>query len=354
MKKEETKTANDKQNSWLDFEQKEAWTAFLRTHPELKANFSQSYNWGLFHQALGQSVFYRVLRQQQQIVGAYIAVLEQAKFYKFLSISGGPLLDWSKPEVVQSFLADARFLAKKTGAVFVRFKPAVADAKSIRQTLQNLGCRPSPAPFFVELAGVLDLRQSDEQLRQNMSQSLRRKIRKAEADKEIEITNSQSREVAEEFAKIHQQHAQAMAYVPFSQRRLILQFTTFAADNQAILYVAKRKGQILAANMIFFFGDEASYHFGVSTPLGRKHPSAPLLHLAAIAEARRRQMTTYNLWGITKKDEVGHRYWGLSQFKRSFGVLEHQYVPAHDLACRRFLYFFIALFEAYRRRRRRL
>ena len=354
MKRDAAERSTPTANHWHNLEDKKKWTAFLKARPELAANFTQSYNWGVFQQALGRQVFYRARCPQKKVVAGYIAILEEAKLYKFLSITGGPLLDWHDEEAVESFLRDARFLAAQADCTFIRFRPAVADQKKIRQTLKKFHVQPSPAPFSVELAGILDLNLSDEELASKMSQSLRRKIRKAQADKKIEIRTSQKPEDAQEFAEVHQQHAQKMRYVPFSKERIIQQFETFAKDDQAILYLAKREGQLLAANMIFFFGVEASYHFGVSTSAGQKYSSAPLLHLAAIAEARRRQLTVYNFWGITKKDEINHRYYGLSQFKRSFGVLEHQYVGAHDIVCRTVPYFFLKCFETRRRRRRRL
>ena len=319
---------------WRTVKQPASWEKFIAKHPEYEANFLQSFNWGVFYRRLGQPVWHRLARLRRRPVAGYVAVLETAKFYKFLSIAGGPLLDWRDEALVRGFIADVRTLARQQACAFVRFRPAVADDQSLRQQLASYRLRRSPAPFSVEFAGWLDLSLTDEELRRNMSQSLRRKIRKAQADSAIKISASQLPAEAEEFARLHQIHAGYMGYTAFSSQRLIEQFRVFAAADQAILYSARRQGQILAAIMIFFYGQEASYHFGVSTPLGQKYSSAPLLHLEAILEARRRGLKIYNLWGIAGKDEVKHRYYGLSQFKRSFGLIEHRYLPAHDLVCK--------------------
>ena len=82
---------------------------------------------------------------------------------------------------------------------------------------------------------------------------------------------------------------------------------------------------------MIFYGPEASYHYGVSSELGTKYSAAPLLHLAAMDEARRRGCVRYNLWGIVGTDEKTHRFYGVSEFKRSFGCEELRYTPAHDL-----------------------
>ena len=82
---------------------------------------------------------------------------------------------------------------------------------------------------------------------------------------------------------------------------------------------------------MIFYGNEASYHYGVSTDLGTKYSGAPLLHMQAMRDARERGIKRYNFWGITAEDDTKHRFYGVSQFKRSFGVEELIYLHAHDL-----------------------
>ena len=82
---------------------------------------------------------------------------------------------------------------------------------------------------------------------------------------------------------------------------------------------------------MIFYGPEASYHYGVSSELGTKYSTAPLLHLAAMEEARKRGCIRYNLWGIVGLEEKTHRFYGVSEFNRSFGCEELKYTPAHDM-----------------------
>ena len=339
---------------WQTVTDRQVWETFLQANAQFEANFTQNFNWGVFYDRLNQVVYRRGYGVNGHFQAGYTAVLEQGKFYSFLTIVGGPLLDWTHRQLVRSFKNDVVQLAQQHNCVFVRFRPAVADQEAVRHALKKIQARPSPMALSVEFAGLLDLTLSDEELFANMSQSLRRKIRKAQQDTNITIEVSRDKKDAQQFAQIHFDHSVRQKYVPFSKERLVCQFETFVQDDQALLYIAKREEQILAANMIFFYGKEASYHFGVSTTLGQKYPSAPLLHLEAIAEAKRRQLKIYNFWGIVDLDQTHHRYFGVSQFKRSFGVIEHHYVPAHDLICRPALYRLIWLFETYRRKKRRL
>lgn len=103
---------------------------------------------------------------------------------------------------------------------------------------------------------------------------------------------------------------------------------------------------------MIFYGAEASYHYGVSSELGTKYSAAPLLHLAAMDEARRRGCIRYNLWGIVGLEEKTHRFYGVSEFKRSFGCAELRYTPAHDLILKPGRYQITKLVETVRKKKR--
>ncbi len=351
----DTMNGQKKTSGWQQVDSAEVWSDFLSNNPQFEADFTQSFNWGLFHERLGSKVFRRGFADENgRLVAGYTAVLEAGRFFSFLTLAGGPLIDWRNSELVESFKADIENIGRQSGCFFVRIRAQTPDSPRMRLIFKRINFLVAPAGLSVEFAGILNLSLSDEQLLSNMSQSLRRKIRKAQKDKKIKIRVSKSKEDARLFAKLHKEHAQIQNYVSFSEKKLICQFETFVADDQALLYIATREGKVLAANMIFFYGREASYHYGISTLLGQKYSSAPLLHLKAIAEAKRRNLKTYNFWGIVGINQIKHRYYGLSQFKRSFGIEEYKYVPAHDLILKKFAYLGIWLFETLRRKYRRL
>ena len=116
------------------------------------------------------------------------------------------------------------------------------------------------------------------------------------------------------------------------------------------MYTAKKDGEILAMNFMIFYGNEASYHYGVSSDLGTKYSAAPLLHMEAMQEARKRRIGRYNLWGIVGLNETSHRFYGVSEFKRSFGCEELKYTPAHDLILDPKKYLLTKLVEDLRKR----
>lgn len=339
---------------WQTIESESVWEQFLDSSNFGTDLLTQSWNWRQCFKNLNQQVICRLYYKKGRPIAGYIAVVEVAKLYKFLTILGGPLFDTSNLDLAQNLATDLKSIAKSHKCDFVRIRPTMPRTDKASKTLKQVGFKAAPIHLSVELTGLLDLSLSDEVLMANMSQSLRRKIRKAQADKLIEIKTSSSDKDLELFVQLHVDHAQFQNFKPFPKARIIEQFKAFKKNNQALIYMAYRQGELLAANMMFFYRSEANYYFGVSTDLGRRHPSAPLLHLEAIKEAKARQIPIYNFWGIVGKDQTKSRYFGFSQFKRSFGIKEYTYIPTHDLAVNKFKYILIYIFETCRRKYRRL
>ena len=76
--------------------------------------------------------------------------------------------------------------------------------------------------------------------------------------------------------------------------------------------------------------------------------------MQAMRDARQRGIGRYNFWGIVDEDDTKHRFYGVSVFKRGFGVDELRYTPAHDLVLRPVSYLKTWLIETLRRRLRKV
>lgn len=305
------------------------WDDFVTSHPE--ANFLQSWDFYEFHQSRGNEVVRRIaVDEQGEIIAAYAGVVEAAKRGRHLAIAGGPILDWGNLKLVEAIFQDMRAQGEAQNCVFVRVRPQLERSESSLKLMQSLGAKPAPMYLSVEFAGVLDLNKSEEEILTGMRQRSRRALRKA-AKNGITVEKSTNPEDIHEFYQIQMQTAGRHGFVAFSEDFLLKQFTALAKNGEAVLYSAKYQGETLAQNFMIFYGNEASYHYGVSSELGTKLSGAPLLHMEAMRDARKRGIKRYNFWGIVEEDEIHHRFYGVSCFKRGFGVTELKYVPAHDL-----------------------
>ncbi|MCL1839537.1 peptidoglycan bridge formation glycyltransferase FemA/FemB family protein [Candidatus Saccharibacteria bacterium] len=333
----------------IDAANQKQWDDFITSHPE--SNFLHSWAWGQFHLSRGKTIVRRLAIENDQIVAAYTGQVETAKRGRYLAIAGGPILDWTNQALVKTVFDD---IAQQGGAnhcVFVRIRPQLEESQKSEQLFKDLGLKPAPIYLSVEYAGVLDLHKTEEEILANASQRLRRAIRKA-GKNNITISTSTDPKDIHEFYQIQLETARRHDFVSFSEDFLTKQFTAFAANSQVKLYTARYENQILAQNFIIFYGPEASYHYGVSTQLGTQLSGAPLLHMQAMRDAREQGIIRYNFWGITAEDDIKHRFYGVSQFKRGFGITELKYLHAHDLILKPAPYKLNHLIETARRRTR--
>ena len=333
----------------IDAVDKATWDGFVAMRSE--ANFLQSWDFYEFHIARGKKVVRRLMYEGAKIVGAYAGVVETAKRGRYMAIAGGPILDWGNREIVRAVFDDIRAEGLAAGCVFVRVRPQLPLSEKSLTLMRELGLRRASMYLSVEYAGILNLGKSREEILAGASQGFRRKLRKAEK-LEIEVTATADDEAIAEFCRLEKLHAERQKYVAFSSDFLRKQFEAFREGGEVLIYTARYEGEVLAQNFMIFYGAEASYHYGVSSELGTKYSAAPLLHLAAMDEARRRGCSRYNLWGIVGREETTHRFYGVSEFKRSFGCEELKYTPAHDMILKPVKYQLNLAVETARKRKR--
>lgn len=343
----------------IDAKSRSEWDDFVASHKE--ANFLQSWDFYEFYKSRGNEVVRRLavedvydtsdqkVPRTRKVVAAYAGVVEHAKRGRHLAIAGGPILDWGKLDLVEQVFQDMREQGKRENCVFVRVRPQLVWSPESETLMTRLGAVRAPMYLSVEFAGVLDLNKSEEELLAGMRQRLRRALRKA-TKAGVTIEKSTNPADIKRFYEIELETAARHGFVEFSEDFLTKQFSAFAKNNEAVLYIAKSGEEILAENFMIFYGNEASYHYGVSSELGTKLSSAPLLHMEAMRDARKRGIERYNFWGIVGEDETWHRFYGVSQFKRGFGVEELHYTPAHDLVLKRGHYLLTKIFEKMRKK----
>ena len=318
-------------------ENQSEWDKFVTAHQD--ANFLQSWDFYEFYFSRGFDIVRRgIYDENNQLVGVYAGEVEPAKRGRHLAIAGGPIFDWTNQEIKNLIFSDMKQQAKKLKCTFVRVRPQLQNTPENAKIFQQLGFRKAPMYLSVEFAGVLNLENSAEEILKNMRQRLRRALRKAEKN-QITIEKTSDPKAIHDFYQIELQTAKRHDFYAFSEDFLTKQFAAFAKNDEAVLYIAKLNGEILAENFMIFYGNEASYHYGVSSELGTKYSGAPLLHMEAMRDARKRGIKRYNFWGIVDENDTKHRFYGVSVFKRGFGVEELKYLEARDLVLDKISYY---------------
>ncbi len=334
----------------IDAGNRDSWDKFITSHKE--SNFLQSWDFYEFHASRGNPIVRRIaINEKGNIIGAYAGVVEKAKRGRHLAIAGGPILDWHCKKLVDQIFDDIKIEGKRQKCTFIRIRPQLELSDKSLKLMRDHGFIKAPMYLSVEYAGILNLEKTEDEILAGASQGFRRKMRKAEKNGiTVEISNDPG--VMKDFCNLEAKHAERQGYVPFTKEFLTKQFEAFAKNDEVLMYTAKKDGEILAMNFMIFYGNEASYHYGVSSDLGTKYSAAPLLHMKAIEEAKRRGIKRYNLWGIVGLEEKKHRFYGVSEFKRSFGCEELKYTPAHDYVINPLKYQLTKIVETARKKKR--
>ena len=307
---------------------KKVWESIVGARPE--ANFLQSWNWGEFHKNFGHKVFRIGFYDENRAVGVMLSVVEKAKRGTYLTVPGGPLINWENKEIANEFKKVIVEIAKKNNCSFVRVRPQILETPENSRLFADLEFRSAPMHLHAELSNLLDITKTEEELMANMRKATRYEIKQAQK-LGIRITASQDSADIDEFYDLQIETAQRHGFVPFSKKFLEEQFKVFLADDQAVLYTAWMDKTKLAQAMVIFYGQEADYHYGASSEDGRKFPGAYLIQWEAIKEAKRRGMKKYNFWGVAPEEDKSHRFYGVSVFKRGFGGQDVAYLHARDL-----------------------
>ena len=311
-----------------EINERETWEDFVFSTNE--ANFLQSWAWGEFHKALGKTINRTGFYTNNKLAGVMLSVVEPARRGKYLTVPGGPIINWQNNNLINAFLQQIKTVAKGNNCVFVRVRPQLKSDEFSKNLFRSLGFKKAPIHLHAELTSQLNLTKSEEELIAQMRKATRYEVRKAMKEG-IQVSISTNENEIKKFYDLQIETAKRQKFVPFSYKFLYEQFKVFAENQNALLYRAEFEKKLLAQAFVIFYGKEAVYHYGASTDEGRHHPGAYLIQWEAIKEAKRRGMTRYNFWGVAPENKRDHRFSGLSLFKRGFGGEDFEYLSAQDL-----------------------
>jgi lipid II:glycine glycyltransferase (peptidoglycan interpeptide bridge formation enzyme) len=334
-----------------NIDNKRVWEEFVLSKNE--ANFLQSWNWGEFHKTLGKEINRSGFYENNKLVGTMLSVVEPARRGRYLTVPGGPIINWGNKDLIKIFGQQIKIIAKENNCVFVRVRPQLKSDEISKKIFKDLGFIIAPMHLHAELTSQLDITRSEEEQMSQMRKTTRYEVKKA-IKENIKITTSTDEKEIEKFYDIQIETAKRQKFVPFSYNFLHEQFKIFTQNGNALLYKAEYENKLLAQAFVIFYGKEAVYHYGASTDEGRHYPGAYLIQWEAIKEAKKRGMKRYNFWGVAPEENKNHRFSGLSLFKRGFGGEDFEYLHAQDLIINYPRYLITYLIEQFRKKIRRV
>lgn len=231
-----------------------------------------------------------------------------------------------KPEDIKRL----RDEAVKVGGVGIRIEPDLPAGRQVSKGLVR-GRR-----FFTPKTFWLNLTKSEEQLLAAMYPKARYNIRLAEKHGVI-VEEDNSDAAFEKFWELTDQTAKRQGFYAHNKKYFQLMWETLK-NRIAHLFVAKYQGEILAAWIIFKYGDKIYYPYGASSDVHRGLQAPSLMMWKMILWGKDQGCKIYDLWGIEKGK-------GFTDFKAKFGPKTVEFVGTYDLIINPLLYWAFRIME---------
>ncbi len=290
-------------------------------------SFLQSSAWADFQKSLGRKVWQvdsiNIIKYNLPFGKSYLYSPHcEGKFLPRTFCKGIEESYLGKQEKVRglskSFLEKVKEIAKEENAIFWKVEP--------KKLLENFGLKKGQ-DIQPSKTLILDITKSEQELLKQMHSKTRYNIRLAEK-KNIEIRKDKSR--FEDFWRLTQKTTKRDKFRPHSKEYYKKMLEIPGVE----LFVAIFKEKIVAANIVVFYENtaprlrsgQAIYLHGASDYQYRNLMAPHLLQWRQILEAKKRECTKYDFWGINQK-----KWPGVTRFKKGFNGQEVNYPGAYDL-----------------------
>jgi len=285
-----------------------------------KSQFLQSWQWGDFQEDEGNKIFRLGIEKRDQLVA--VATLVKKKIFArwfYFYCPRGPVIDYKIQdqeaiiEIEKFIFCEIEKISKKEKCIFVRFEPNMKlkmDHPSITRTLD---IQPSKTV-------ILDLIKTEDELLKEAHQKTRYNIRLAEkkgvlvrlAEKSefkkfwelLELTGNR-----DDFRLHQEKHYQKMLELPMIK-----------------MYFSEYAGKVLAASIVAFFGDTATYVHGASSNKDRNLMAPYLLQWKVIQSTKQAGYKYYDFFGVDEQ-----KWPGVTRFKKGFKSDVFEHVGTFDL-----------------------
>ena len=350
------------------------WNEFLTSQP--RGHLLQSYEWGELSQFLGARIYRLGALENGCMAGAMQLIVSSVPMpvpglhFDWLYCARGPTVEHPDSPALTALVEHAHAIARKEHVVVLRLEPNIADddpeMESWIAAYRALGFQINPFSIHERRSWVLDIRPDAEQLLANFKTTWRQNVRIAERKGIIvreavgagaerrggsgadEERGSLPPPVVEELASAHadfdayynllQITSERDAFFIHSKDYHKEVLRRFAAEGDAVLYLAEHEGEALAAKMLIRFGDWCWDMFGASSNSKRNLKATYLLQFRCIQWAKARGCSYFDFRAIPENLEPGEAMWGVYEYKKGFGGFPRLHMPTQDYVYRPLIY----------------
>ncbi len=309
------------------------------------SSFLSSINWIDFQKSLGKEIdqYFIILEvgDREYEIGILYIEIYRRKFIKYAYVPYGPVIvgdPMNEQEFADFFTQLKNFMQDYIFQNFLtlfRFDPLLP--KKYSENLKNLGFKTSLAPAQAKDVWELDLDQNEDELRSKMSDSTRYNINRSSRS-ELELVKATTIEEVKAFSDLMNETTQRKGFGNYDFEYFKKQFDALNPKGMTDIFLARYRAKYISGALINYYNETAYYTHGASTSdrTMSKLRSPYFLQWEIMKYAKEKGFRKYNMWGILPKSlpenkKAKNPMNGVSEFKRSFGGKEINYVGPMEI-----------------------
>lgn len=310
-------------------------------------NLFQSDSWADFQAGLKRKSWVVKGDNVQGLVLKY--PLYKDKYY-FYSPRGPIMTKSAKLQDLKLFLRKVEALAKEENAVFYRIEPYILDQADIYKFGFRKMAKHAPlsSQFSPENTRILDISRPEEKILAEMKPKWRYNINLANR-KGIKVREGRDSKDIKIFYELTKEMEKRGGYQGHEYDYYQKMYEALAKEDILKVFIAEYNGEPLAAILVSYFGQVATYLHGASGNEHRELMPTYALQWAAICEAKKRNCRIYDFWGIAPEGAKNHSWAGVTRFKKGFGGEEISFGGAYDIAFDRKYYNLLSMANRFRK-----
>ncbi|NLC56958.1 MAG: peptidoglycan bridge formation glycyltransferase FemA/FemB family protein [Armatimonadetes bacterium] len=320
--------------------QREAWNDFVAAAPT--GDLLQSWEWGELKARGAWQPLRLALHEEGRIVAAAALLKRRLPLpgASILYAPRGPVLDFSRPELIHHLALALRQIGRREGALLVKIDPPVEQPEVAECLLaagfvragqgsgegQGFGGEQPRCVMKLDLAPSLDelLKQCKEKTRYNIRLAGR---------KGVTVRVGETLEDMRTFYDLLQITAERDGFLIRAFDYYRDTWEILVGRGRARLFLAEYQGQALAGAITYLFGDKAWYTYGASSNEHRNVMPNYLMQWEMIRWAKECGCTLYDFRGVSQSNapDANDHLSGLNRFKAGFNARFVEYIGEFDL-----------------------
>jgi len=170
---------------------------------------------------------------------------------------------------------------------------------------------------------IIDITKSAESLLSQMKSKTRYNVRLAQR-KDVKVFSSKDKKYVDTFYRLVEETAVRKG-VTFHDKRHYENILNILPTEMIKLYIAEYDGQIIAINLVSFYGGTATYLHGATANISRNVMAPFLLQWQIIQDAKKMGCNWYDFGGVfSDSGDAGKQ--GITRFKNGFAPKENFFV----------------------------